>query len=202
MSNAPDLLNNRPARPHTLSRQDATSPVARRIDQALSALRRVIHASDQHSRHLARTTGLTSPQILLLQIIRDHEKLTIGELARAMSLSQATVTSILDRLEKRQLVVRQRSARDRRKVYVNLTEQANQTLKHARIPLQEQLTRQFSHLQEWEQTSILSALQRMADMMDAEHIKPSGSPASVASSPSEAASNASIVDRESWPNTG
>ncbi|MEQ8800404.1 MarR family winged helix-turn-helix transcriptional regulator [Haliea sp.] len=141
-----------------------------RIDEVLVALRRVIRATDLHSRHLAKTTGLTAPQILLLQTIRDRGEVTIGELATDISLSQATVTTILDRLEKRGLTYRKRSSADKRKVHAHLTADAQEVLKSAPIPLQEQFTRQFGDLQEWEQTMIISSLQRIAKMMDAEHI--------------------------------
>jgi len=140
------------------------------IEEVLVALRRVIRATDLHSKHLAKTTGLTAPQILLLQAIRDNGEATIGELANEISLSQATVTTILDRLEKRDLVYRERSKEDKRKVHAYLTDQAADVLKEAPIPLQEQFARQFGDLQEWEKTMIISALQRVAQMMDAQHI--------------------------------
>lgn len=140
------------------------------IEEVLVALRRVIRATDLHSKHLAKTTGLTTPQILLLQTIRDKGEITIGELANEMSLSQATVTSILDRLEKRELVYRERSREDKRKVHAYLTNQATETLKEAPIPLQEHFAQQFGDLQEWEQSMIISSLQRIAQMMNAQHI--------------------------------
>ena len=141
-----------------------------RIEDVLIALRRVIRATDLHSKYLAKTTGLTSPQIMLLHAIRDKGQATIGEIAQDISLSQATVTTIMDRLEKRGLIVRMRSVTDKRKVHAHLTEDATEVLKHAPIPLQDQFTRQFDALQEWEQTMILSSLQRIAEMMDAHNI--------------------------------
>lgn len=140
------------------------------IDQVLVALRRVIRATDLHSKHLAKTTGLTAPQILLLQTIRDRGEVSIGQLAEEMSLSQATVTTILDRLEKRGLVYRERSKEDKRKVHAYLTEDGASTLKSAPMPLQDQFARQFKDLHDWEQTMIISSLQRVAQMMDAQHI--------------------------------
>lgn len=142
-------------------------PAVSSLDAVLVALRRVIRATDLHSRHLIKTTGLTTPQILLLQTISAHGEITIGELASAMSLSQATVTTILDRLEKRGLSYRERSRQDRRKVYACLTGQGVETLKTAPVPLQDQFARRFGELQEWEQTMIISSLQRVAQMMDA-----------------------------------
>lgn len=140
------------------------------VDDVLVALRRVIRATDLHSKRLAKTTGLTAPQILLLQTIRDKGEVTIGEIANSMSLSQATVTSIIDRLEKRSLVNRQRSLEDKRKVHAHLTDAGLATLKDAPMPLQDHFARQFGDLQDWEKTMIISSLQRVAQMMDAHHI--------------------------------
>lgn len=140
------------------------------VEDVLVALRRVIRATDLHSKHLAKTTGLTAPQILLLQTIRNKGEVTIGELAIDISLSQATVTTILDRLEKRALVYRARSTEDKRKVHAYLTEHGKAVLQEAPIPLQQHFTKQFRDLEEWEQTMIISALQRVAKMMDAQHI--------------------------------
>lgn len=140
------------------------------IEEVLISLRRVIRATDLHSKHLAKTTGLTAPQILLLQTIRDHRNVTIGELANQVSLSQATVTTILDRLEKRNFIYRKRSELDKRKVHAYLTDEALEVLNNAPIPLQEHFTHQFSELEDWEKMMILSSLQRIAQMMDAQNI--------------------------------
>ncbi len=140
------------------------------IEEVLVSLRRVIRATDLHSKYLIKTTGLTAPQILLLQTIRNQGQVTIGELAKKMSLSQATVTSILDRLEKRKFIYRKRSEQDKRKVHAYLTDDALEMLKNAPIPLQDHFTRQFADLQDWEKTMIISSLQRIAQMMDAQHI--------------------------------
>ena len=140
------------------------------LDQVLMCLRRVIRATDLHSRRLAKISGLTAPQILLLQAIRKLEGAAIRQLADEVSLSQATVTNILDRLEKRGLVRRERSTIDKRRVHVHLTESGIETLKGAPTALQDHFARQFNDLDEWERTMIVAALQRVAFMMDADHI--------------------------------
>ncbi|MCB1687460.1 MAG: MarR family transcriptional regulator [Halioglobus sp.] len=141
-----------------------------RILEVLTSLRRVIRATDLHSRHLSKTAGVTAPQILIMQAIDNTEGVTLGEIATTVSLSQATVSSILDRLEKRGLIARERSTVDKRRVHAYLTAQGLQVLKDAPLPLQDQFARQFADLQEWEQGMIISALQRVAHMMDAHHI--------------------------------
>lgn len=141
-----------------------------RILEVLTSLRRVIRATDLHSRHLSKTTGVTAPQILIMQAILNTEGVTLGEIASTVSLSQATVSSILDRLEKRELIIRKRSTVDKRRVHAYLSDKGHQVLRDAPLPLQDQFARQFANLQEWEQSMIISALQRVAHMMDAEHI--------------------------------
>jgi DNA-binding MarR family transcriptional regulator len=140
------------------------------IEQVLVSLRRLIRATDLHSKQLMKTAGLTAPQLLLLQAIRANSEVTIGELAREISLSQATVTNILDRLENRGMIYRKRSENDKRKVHAYLTDGGIEQLKNAPTPLQEHFVRQFSDLDDWEQNMILSSLQRVAQMMDAQHI--------------------------------
>lgn len=141
------------------------------IHEVLTALRRIIRAADIQSKHLTKTAGLTAPQLLLMQAIRNNQDdSTIGALASQISLSQATVTSIIGRLESRGLVVRKRSQSDKRYVWLHLTDTGNRTLDQAPTPLQAHFVERFSQLEDWEQNMILSSLQRLAAMMDATEI--------------------------------
>ena len=139
-------------------------------EEVLVALRRVIRATDLHSKRLSKHAGLTGPQLLIMRSIRDLGEVTIGTIADKVSLSQATVTTILDRLEHRKLVYRVRSTQDKRKVHAHLTREGAEILSRAPNPLQEDFTRKFQSLAEWEQTMILASLQRVANMMDADNI--------------------------------
>ncbi len=136
-------------------------------DQVLVSLRQIIRAIDLHSKKLERESGLTGPQLLVMQLIGSQGELTSGVIAREVSLSQATVTSILDRLERKGLLRRVRSTSDKRKVMVSLTEEGGQALASAPTLMQESFIRAFNKLENWEQSLILSSLQRVSDMMNA-----------------------------------
>jgi DNA-binding MarR family transcriptional regulator len=136
----------------------------------VTALRRIIRSSDIHSYFLVSNYGLTGPQLTVLRELSRTEGMSVGELTRAIHLSQATVTGILDRLEKRQMVRRQRSDRDKRRVLLELTPRAQEILSLAPPPLQENFTSEFSKLADWEQTQILSSLQRVVGMLEAKHL--------------------------------
>ncbi len=136
--------------------------------EVLSLLRRIIRAIDLHSKQLEKSFGLTGPQLVVMRTISEHRDITVGGVARQVSLSQATVTNIIDRLETRTLVQRLRSSQDKRKVTVSVTPQGQELLDKNPTFLQEKFIREFVQLQQWEQLQILSSLQRVATMMGAE----------------------------------
>jgi DNA-binding MarR family transcriptional regulator len=136
-------------------------------DQVLVSLRQIIRAIDLHSKRLERESGLTGPQLLVMQLIGSAGEITAGVVARKISLSQATVTSILDRLERKGLLRRERSTDDKRKVMVTLTEAGGKALEKAPTLMQESFIKAFNRLDDREQALILSSLQRVADMMNA-----------------------------------
>ncbi len=135
--------------------------------ELLIALRRIIRAIDLHSKKLNRESGLTGPQLIILQTINALPEVTPKRLASEVTLSQGTVTVILDRLEARGLIQRVRSERDRRSYHLTLSETGRHLLDKAPPPLQDAFIERFSKLEQWEQTQILSSVQRLAVMMDA-----------------------------------
>jgi DNA-binding MarR family transcriptional regulator len=139
-------------------------------EELLVALRRVIRAIDLRSRQLSREVGLTGPQLLVMQDIGKEPGIMVRKIADNINLSAATVTSILDRLETKALVQRIRSTEDKRKVGVFLTETGQEILKDAPLPFQEHFTNRFSQLKDWEQSQMVSTMQRIASIMDAEDI--------------------------------
>ncbi|CAG20737.1 MarR family winged helix-turn-helix transcriptional regulator [Photobacterium profundum] len=140
-------------------------------EEVLIALRQIIRAIDLHSRKLNKDAGLTGPQLVLMRAIRDSgEKVTIRQLSNNTNMSQATATTILDRLEKRELVVRERSKLDKRKVHAHLTEKGIEVIAKAPLPLQDSFVSQYQDLDDWEQSLLLSSVQRISSMMKAEHL--------------------------------
>lgn len=136
-------------------------------EQILVALRRITRAIDLRSRVLLNGYGLTAPQLAALKAINRLQPVSPGNLARSIHLGHPTVTGILNRLEARGLVVRARGSEDRRSVNVSLTDAGREILSRAPSPLQEEFLNELTKLQDWEQTQMLSNLQRIADMMNA-----------------------------------
>ncbi|MGJ8681377.1 MarR family winged helix-turn-helix transcriptional regulator [Paraglaciecola sp.] len=141
-----------------------------KYEELLVSLRKVIRAIDLYSKKLNKESGLTTPQLIVLHEIAAKDGMMVKDIAENINLSSATVTSILDRLETRKLVIRERSSVDKRKVGLHLTELGLSTVQSAPTPLQEHFINRFEKLEEWEQTQMLSTMQRVAKMMDADEI--------------------------------
>jgi DNA-binding MarR family transcriptional regulator len=136
----------------------------------LVALRRIIRATDMHSKQVLKISGLTVPQVIVLQSVHDLGEVTTGEISKRVSLSQATVTSILDRLEARGLIERYRSNADRRVVHSRLTKEGRALLRKAPPLLHERFVDAFDGLSPAKRDRIVATLREVAEMMGAEHL--------------------------------
>ncbi|MFW2367315.1 MAG: MarR family winged helix-turn-helix transcriptional regulator [Desulforhopalus sp.] len=134
------------------------------------SLRRIIQAIDLHSRQLVRQHGITTPQLLILKQIESEGILTVSQLAKQISLKQTTVTDILNRLEKKDLIRRTRDAHDRRKVLIEGTGSGRKLLDAAPSPMQETFEEKFEDLAAWKQSMILTSLQLLESLMVEEKI--------------------------------
>jgi DNA-binding MarR family transcriptional regulator len=139
-------------------------------DEVLIAIRRIIQSIDLHSRYLVKNFGLTGPQLIILQEVSRMGEISISELSKSISLGQATITGILERLENRGLITRRRSKSDKRKVFIKVTKACDSLLDKAPPPMQENFIENFENLQDWEQSMILGSLQRIVGLLDAKAI--------------------------------
>ena len=146
---------------------------SQRSKELLIGLRKITQAIDLHSKYLFKTAGITSPQLVILQALSHFDSLSVSELSKSVSLSQGTVTEILTRLEKKDLITRRKSDQDKRRSLISITETGRQLLQDAPSPLQDDFTNSFHALEDWEQLMILSSIKRIVTMMSAEKIEAS-----------------------------
>jgi DNA-binding MarR family transcriptional regulator len=96
--------------------------------------------------------------------------MNVSDLAGSVSVSQATMSGILERLEDQALISRARGQEDRRSTFIAMTEKGKEFLNNAPPILHDRFRHELSKLSSWEQTAILSSLQRIAEMMGAEEL--------------------------------
>lgn len=137
----------------------------------VAEIRRIVRAIEIQSQRLVHEHGLTAPQLLTLREVARLGPVSVSVLARQVNVSQPTMTGILGRLERSGLIRRERAERDRREVLSTVTPQGLRTLRGVPSLLQDHFHRELSRLAAWEQTQVLATLQRIAAMMDAEHLE-------------------------------
>jgi DNA-binding MarR family transcriptional regulator len=142
----------------------------KRSDVSLVALRRILRATEQHGKALARVAGLTPVQMRVLGILAGNASSTPKAIAEEMRVAQATVSALLDRLEARDLIARRRSEGDRRQINIQITDKGRAALETAPDPLQDSFVARFEKLQDWEQAMIVAALERVAELLNAADI--------------------------------
>ncbi len=142
------------------------------IDQALvskrlaDCLRRIVRALEVHSRRLIAEHRITSPQLACLLALREGGAMTVTAIARQVHLSPSTVVGILDRLEERGFVRRERDTRDRRLLNVTLTEEGRGLADSAPSPLQNTLADALVALPHAEQVAVVHSLEKIVGMME------------------------------------
>lgn len=139
----------------------------------LQSLRRIIRAVEIHSRKLAQSYRITGPQLGCLLAIRESGPVTTTRLAHQVYLSPSTVVGIIDRLEEKGLVARQRSRADRRQVRIAITVEGEKLAASAPSLLQDTLADALKKLPEPEQVSITLSLEKVVDLMEARQIEAS-----------------------------
>lgn len=134
-------------------------------DDIVTAIRQIIRAVDLHSRRLMSEHGLTGPQLATLREAARRKVVSAGDLAASAQIGQPTLTGILDRLERRGLIVRSREGADRRTVSVRVTPEGERALEGGASLLHGGFRQRLARLEPWERTQILGTLQRIAAMM-------------------------------------
>jgi MarR family transcriptional regulator, organic hydroperoxide resistance regulator len=134
----------------------------------LRCLRRITRAVDIYSRKLNLSYGLTTPQLLCLDVLAKSGTMILKDLAASVNLGESTVNGIIDRLEVKDYVRRKRSQHDRRKVYLEITDAGRTIIGKAPPLLQDRLSASLSALSEGEQRSMTESLERVAELMEAE----------------------------------
>lgn len=149
---------------------EATAVPERYELRILRALRRIIHSVDLYSKELAATNRITAPQLMCLLHVVNSGPVSATAIGREVHLSPSTVVGILDRLEEKGLIARERSREDRRIVRVTATPEGVELSRKAPSPLQQTLANSLRELPDLEQATIALSLERIVALMEAPEV--------------------------------
>lgn len=92
-------------------------------------LRKVEYIVRKKGREILNDFNMTIPQFTALQIVVSNGSLTIGDLSQKMGLACSTITDLVDRMEKSELVIRKRDEKDKRVVRIEVLSKGHDILK-------------------------------------------------------------------------
>jgi DNA-binding MarR family transcriptional regulator len=130
------------------SRPRSARPPALLEAQVFIALQKLADALTQEAEQLLKAHNLTGAQYNVLRILRgaEPEGLACSNISDRMISHDPDMTRLLDRMEKRALITRQRQKDDRRVVKTRITPAGLELLKGLDEPVREVHKRQFQHL--------------------------------------------------------
>lgn len=91
------------------------------VDEVIEAIVYLYTEGRRVTKELARRADLTGPQLTVVKMLEQIGDLSLSELSDRIRAQNSTVTGIIDRMVRENLVVRERSKEDRRVVYIRLT---------------------------------------------------------------------------------
>ena len=87
----------------------------------IHSIRRIVQAGEHYSKELEKAIGVSTPQLACIQVLHEQGPLPLSKIAKQIMVNSSTVTGIIDRLEKKDLVNLVRDPRDRRMITIELT---------------------------------------------------------------------------------
>jgi DNA-binding MarR family transcriptional regulator len=130
-------------------------------DRAFIALQKAADKLAVQAEQLLKSNGLTGAQYNVLRILRGAQPqgLACSSIAERMISHDPDMTRLLDRMEKRHLITRQRQSDDRRVVKTRITSGGLELLKGLDPTVRELHKRQFAHI-------AAARVRTMADLLD------------------------------------
>lgn len=129
-------------------------------------LYRTLDAVMPRFRRIFKEFGLTEQQWRVLRVLWESDAVALRELARLTLIPAPSLVGVVDRLETMGLVLRRRSSRDRRIVYISAT-RSGSDIEHQVMP---QVAKAYADLKQtvdariWEQ--LLEGLDQVASAGD------------------------------------
>jgi MarR family transcriptional regulator, organic hydroperoxide resistance regulator len=150
------------------SPQDGEDDRARRERAILGKFRVVFRAIQEHSRWVEKRCGVSAAQLWAMWEIQASPGLRVSELSAALSIQQSTASNLLDKLEHKGLVERQRGGRDQRVVRLYLTAAGRALVARAPHPAQGALMEALHRLPDAPLEELEHGLDRLAAAMGAD----------------------------------
>ncbi|MFH1489371.1 MAG: MarR family transcriptional regulator [Pseudomonadota bacterium] len=139
--------------------------------EIIYAIRRLMQASEHYTKELNKKFNVSAAQVNCLLALYENGPLPPSQIAKNMLVNSSTVTGIIDRLEVKGLVERQRISRDRRVITIELTEEGKKLAENAPPPIQKKIITGLKKLSPQEIEQIVHALNVLTGMLDVQDLE-------------------------------
>lgn len=130
------------------------------VTQQLRVLFKIVQS---HSKTVEKACGLSGAKLWMLYEIGTCPGIKVSQLAEALSIHRSTCSNMLDKLEEKELIIRDRSRSDQRTVHIFITELGESILKKAPSPKSGKLNDSLQQLSPQQLTNLESSLQDLLD---------------------------------------
>ncbi|NIP72743.1 MAG: winged helix-turn-helix transcriptional regulator [Gammaproteobacteria bacterium] len=138
------------------------------IRAVVQGLRVVVRSIQEHSRWVERRCGVSAAQLWAMWELHARPGMRVSELSQALCIHQSTASNLLDKLENKKMVQRERRGPDHRVVRLYLTPQGAELVARAPRPAQGALT---SALQKLPDRTLLELEGNIADLVRAMNVR-------------------------------
>lgn len=133
-------------------------------------LRKIDYIIRRVGRGILNDFNITVPQFTALQILINNGNMTIGELSQKMDLACSTITDLIDRMEKSELVSRKRDEKDKRVVRIEVLPRGYDILEKVLIKRREFLNSKLNDFSVEDKEALNKVLGELYDAMKQESI--------------------------------
>jgi len=130
-------------------------------------IRKVEKYAYQYSQDLMKAFGITGPQMGVLRVISSNSAITLSEIANRMGLHITTAEGIINRMQRRKFVKKQKSVKDKRVVEVSITAKGKKILKEAPVGAMGRFYRNLQKISDEEARQIYKTLSRIVELYGA-----------------------------------
>ncbi len=148
----------------TTMQQDVFTCYCSRMDELAQLFLRRMHQELAG----AVVEGITGNQVMMMKIIRDHGRATVSSVADDLRVSLSAVTAQVDRLCRTGMVVRSRSERDRRVVWLELTDEGQKIVDTCMAARRRVMERYLGHLEKEELLNMIKINEKIITIMQQE----------------------------------
>ena len=159
------------ARNKTKSTETPPDIHARRTKEIIYSIRRLMQAGEHYTKELNKIYNVSAAQINCLLALYENGPLPPSQIGKHIMVNSSTVTGIIDRLEKKDLVKRLRISQDRRVITVQLTKNGRILAENAPPPIQRKIIDGLNKLSESEMDQIAFTLKRLTDLLDVQDLE-------------------------------